>query len=111
MIRLHEPRTITPRPQLDTEPAWDWRPLGSCAQTGPVDDVWMPDKGSNGANIAKALCQSCPVIEQCFIYAMDAPVSLHGVWAGMTEAQRRPWRRKWQARKAAEAARREKGVA
>lgn len=89
----------------------DWRTQGLCAQTGPVDDVWLPGKGRNSSNAAKAICRECPVIAQCFLFAMDAPRQLEGVFGGMTEKERRPWRRKWQARKAAEAARREKGVA
>ncbi|GAB3884474.1 WhiB family transcriptional regulator [Terrabacter terrigena] len=111
MIRLHEPRVITPRPQLDSEPSHDWRVLGLCAQTGPVDDVWLPSKGQP-ARHGKAICLSgCPVIRECLLFALNSDRQLEGVWGGTSESERRVLRRKWRARKAAEAARRQAGAA
>lgn len=37
-------------------------------------------------NIAKSICESCPVRVQCRDYALSTRVT--GIWGGMTEAER-----------------------
>lgn len=39
-----------------------------------------------GEDIAKSMCQKCPVRVQCRDYALSTKVS--GIWGGMTEAER-----------------------
>jgi hypothetical protein len=36
---------------------------------------------------AKALCLQCPIKEQCLLYACE--FERHGIWGGMTKAQRK----------------------
>lgn len=60
-----------------------------CAQSDP--DAWYPEKGSgSGWAHIRAICEQCPVIEKCRDYALknDEP---HGIWGGMTPADRRKW--------------------
>jgi WhiB family redox-sensing transcriptional regulator len=43
---------------------------------------------ANRAAKAKAVCQRCPVLEQCRRYALSAEEP-YGVWGGLTEDERR----------------------
>ena len=37
---------------------------------------------------ARALCRTCPVIDNCLEYALEfPPADMHGVWAGLTSRQ------------------------
>jgi Transcription factor WhiB len=53
----------------------------------PADDE-CPSQRQHRERIAKAICASCPVRQPC---ALDALVhrELHGVWGGLSEADRR----------------------
>jgi WhiB family redox-sensing transcriptional regulator len=68
----------------------DWRSSGLCAATDP--DLWFA-VGAVEHREAKSICRRCPVRSQCLAYAMEAPVD-HGIWGGMTERERRRYRRK-----------------
>ena len=37
---------------------------------------------------AKAICRSCPVLEECLDYALSIREP-HGIWGGLTETERR----------------------
>lgn len=67
----------------------DWRALAKCAQTDP--DLWFA-VGAREHKLAKRICRSCPVRRDCLSYAMDAPID-HGIWGGMTERERKRYRR------------------
>lgn len=67
----------------------DWRAHGACAQTDP--NLWFA-VGALEHKQAKAICRRCPVRDECLAYAMEAPVD-HGVWGGLTERERRRYRR------------------
>lgn len=41
---------------------------------------------------AKAVCATCPVVDQCLMYAMDN--NEFGVWGGMTANERKNLRRR-----------------
>ena len=66
----------------------EWVADAVCGQTDP--EVFFPEKGGNSARQAKAICAECPVLDQCREYALaqDA-MSLHGVWGGTTQDERR----------------------
>jgi WhiB family redox-sensing transcriptional regulator len=68
----------------------DWRSFGRCAQIDP--NLWFA-VGAREHKLAKQVCGRCPVRKQCLEYAMDTPVD-HGVWGGLTERERRRFRRK-----------------
>jgi WhiB family redox-sensing transcriptional regulator len=38
--------------------------------------------------VAKAICNGCPVLEECRDYALDIRES-HGIWGGLNEMERR----------------------
>ena len=73
-----------------------WREQAGCLGTDP--DMFFPI-GSTGPVVseieaAKAVCRSCPVIEQCLRYALETNQE-SGVWGGTTEEERRRLRRAW----------------
>ena len=68
----------------------DWRALGACSKTYP--DLWFA-VGAIEHKQAKRICRECPVQGKCLAYAMDSPVD-HGIWGGLTERERRGFRRK-----------------
>ena len=67
----------------------DWRALGLCAKTDP--DLFFA-VGAIEHKQAKTICRSCPVRSDCLSFAMDSPID-HGIWGGLTERERRRWRR------------------
>jgi WhiB family redox-sensing transcriptional regulator len=67
----------------------NWRALASCAQIDP--DLFFA-VGAREHKLAKRICRTCPVRRECLAYAMDEPVD-HGIWGGMTERERRRYRR------------------
>ncbi len=81
----------------------------SAHPTGAVDppgvEEWWPRAGCRGMDpnlffadddesitAAKAVCRTCPVSDECLEYAMRGRID-HGVWGGMTDAERRRLRR------------------
>jgi WhiB family transcriptional regulator, redox-sensing transcriptional regulator len=71
---------------------WDWQLRGSCQ--GLNSSIFFHPDGERGsarsrrADRAKAICQRCPVLEQCRRYALTAREP-YGVWGGLTEEERR----------------------
>ena len=51
------------------------------------EDILDADLRQASTKMAKALCQSCPVIESCFTYALETN-QRHGVWGGSTADER-----------------------
>jgi WhiB family transcriptional regulator, redox-sensing transcriptional regulator len=68
----------------------DWRADGLCARSDP--ELWFA-VGALEHKQAKSICRQCPVRRECLAYAMDGPVD-HGIWGGLTERERRRFRRK-----------------
>lgn len=82
-----------PRPMADE---WEWQLHAACQ--GYSSSVFFHPDGERGsarahrASRAKAICASCPVIEQCRQHALAAHEP-YGVWGGLTEEERRQvWR-------------------
>lgn len=73
---------------------WDWQLEGSCQ--GLNSSVFFHPDGERGsararrADRAKAICQSCPVLEPCRRHALAAREP-YGIWGGLTEEERRDW--------------------
>lgn len=57
-----------------------------CAQSDP--DLWFEERTIRLAREAMAICNQCPVMEECRQFALDNEVD-YGIWGGMTTAQRR----------------------
>jgi WhiB family redox-sensing transcriptional regulator len=68
----------------------DWRAHALCAQIDP-DLFFAP--GALEHKLAKRVCRECPVQRECLVYAMETPVD-HGIWGGLTERERRGFRRR-----------------
>lgn len=70
---------------------WEWQHSGACRDL-PTEVFFNPDgiRGPNRnkhENAAKAVCASCPVIEQCRDHALTAQEP-YGIWGGLTEDER-----------------------
>jgi WhiB family transcriptional regulator, redox-sensing transcriptional regulator len=68
----------------------DWRSEALCSKADP-ELFFSP--GALEHKSAKRVCRLCPVRNECLAYAMEAPVD-HGIWGGLTERERRGYRRK-----------------
>ena len=70
---------------------WEWQFQGLCRTTNP--DTFFHPEGERGPSRrrrderAVAICQACPVIEQCREHALTVREP-YGVWGGMTEEER-----------------------
>lgn len=77
-------------------PIVEWRKLAAC--NGHDPSVFFPAGESGPAAgqifLAKKLCASCPVQDECLLYAIETN-QVAGVWGGLTEDERRPVRRRW----------------
>jgi WhiB family redox-sensing transcriptional regulator len=69
----------------------NWQLEAACRDL-PVD-WFFPEQGPDDwyhLRRAVAVCESCPVIEQCLKYALTFEArSLPGIWGGTSENQRR----------------------
>lgn len=73
----------------------NWDIEASCQWIDP--EVFFPDRPSDHAAAAKAICRGCPVRTPCLEFALDTRLD-HGVWGGLTEHERRSLRRSRQRR-------------
>jgi WhiB family redox-sensing transcriptional regulator len=82
------PRSRREKPQ---PPRWGWQNHAACR--GAPMELFFGPEGERSAERdrresgALRLCAVCPVLETCRRHAMVMPET-HGVWGGMTEAQR-----------------------
>ena len=58
---------------------------GNCRSVDP--GVFFPSDGV-GVDVARRICQGCPVREPCLEYALEHRID-HGVWGGASERERR----------------------
>ena len=78
-----------PGPSID---AWEWQYQGACRDLDT--ELFFHPEGERGSTRrrraagAKAICATCPVIEQCREYSLRAQEP-YGIWGGMTEEERR----------------------
>ena len=68
----------------------DWMTKAACI--GEPRDLFFPGPGQDGirkTKKAKEICRTCPVVNDCIVYAMSfSPRSLIGIWGGTTERER-----------------------
>jgi len=81
----------------------DWRHEAACLEEDP--ELFFPIGNTGPALLqideAKAVCQRCPVMEECLKWALETGQDA-GVWGGMSEDERRALkRRRARARRAA----------
>lgn len=80
----------------DMPPEWQDRAL--CAEVDP--EIFFPEKGGSTRE-AKRVCRSCDVRSECLEYALENEDG-HGIWAGLTDRERRRVRLETPDRPAAE---------
>jgi WhiB family transcriptional regulator, redox-sensing transcriptional regulator len=78
----------------------NWRDQAACLDEDP--ELFFP-VGSTGPALeqterAKAVCADCPVRAACLDWALETNQNA-GVWGGLSEDERRAWRRKRQGRR------------
>lgn len=70
-----------------------WREEAMCQND--TEGLFFPDPADIGAvAVAKAVCASCPVANECLAYAIDTDQPF-GIWGGFTAKERRRIRREW----------------
>ena len=72
-----------------SDPNATWQDHAACADHPEVD--FFPARGESLAP-ARAICNRCPVADQCLDYALDHGIK-HGVWGGTSERDRRTLRK------------------
>lgn len=70
-----------------------WREAAACFDRPDVSFFPPPDDAA-AVGVAKALCASCPVIDDCLAYAVETNQP-DGVWGGATPPERAKLRRRW----------------
>jgi WhiB family redox-sensing transcriptional regulator len=63
----------------------NWTAEAVCARTD--QEAWFPEVGGS-PRVAKAICNTCPVIAPCLQWALTNKEKF-GVWGGTTELERR----------------------
>lgn len=63
-----------------------WQRDGACVGMSP--DLFFPARGESVAE-ARAICAGCRVAEECRAWSIDQGAELKGLWAGLSERQRR----------------------
>lgn len=74
----------------------DWRDRAACKDADDPE-LWFPIGTTGPARMqeaeAKAVCKTCPVIEDCLTWAIDNRQE-YGVWGGLGEDERRSLKRR-----------------
>ncbi len=83
---------LVPEPEMEFE---NWRELAACVRLDEGEVDFFPDPEDVGAiAVAKAVCATCPVAEECLAYAIETNQS-EGIWGGLTAKERARLRRRW----------------
>lgn len=67
-----------------------WQAQALCAQTDP--EAFFPEKGGSTRE-AKAVCAQCEVRAECLEYALQNDERF-GIWGGLSERERRRYKRR-----------------
>jgi WhiB family redox-sensing transcriptional regulator len=65
----------------------DWMERAACTEVFPELFFPISPKETQQINLAKQVCQQCPVLDDCYVYAIN--VNVDGIWAGTTTEQRK----------------------
>lgn len=69
-----------------------WMEQALCAQTGPADFMWFPDKSERAYSDARRTCAACMVKRSCLEYALDID-DQWGMYGGLTPNERKQLKR------------------
>lgn len=86
------------RSMVSTYDDGSWRAQAACGDV--ATDLFFPvgstDAALEQAEVARAVCSTCPVRLDCLRFAV-ATNQQFGIWGGCDEEERRVLRRKWRA--------------
>lgn len=51
------------------------------------EDIPNAEERAEVTEVAKSICQKCPIIEDCFTYALETN-QRHGIWGGTSPSER-----------------------
>jgi WhiB family redox-sensing transcriptional regulator len=80
----YEARLNSSRAVYKVQRAGGWVDQAACSGHDP--EMWFPHK-TDPALKATAICNTCPVLDQCKDYGLAHP-DLQGLWGGLTEDER-----------------------
>ena len=63
-----------------------WMRFAVCSQS--AGDIWFPENNTSTNKFAKAICNSCPVQDECLDYALENKFN-DGIWGGLTPNERK----------------------
>lgn len=66
----------------------DWMADARCALSGLDPETWFPERQPTVKAIAKRICQTCPVRQECLDFA-DQEGYDDGIWGGLDRDERR----------------------
>ncbi len=73
----------------------NWRSRAACLDEDP--DLFFPEGNTGASHLqiekAKAVCRTCTVAETCLEWALESGQD-YGVWGGMSEGERRVFKRR-----------------
>ena len=77
-----------PAPVADN---WDWQMIAACRGMDSEAFFHPPHERARGRRnrilAAKAVCDSCPVIQRCLTHALETREP-YGIWGGLSEEER-----------------------
>lgn len=74
---------------MTTDFSWTtWAACKAYFASGETTADWYADAATHACREAVEICNSCPVQKRCLEHAMETDEA-HGVWGGLTPAQRR----------------------
>lgn len=84
-----KPNAGLPVPVIEN---WEWQEQGNCHGIEDPEIFFLPygiraTKKKEAEDKAKAICEGCPVIQQCLQFALDTRET-YGVWGGTTPEER-----------------------
>lgn len=84
-------RYLVPRHEDGT-----WRESAACRFAEPKTFFPAGDSDADLETVkqAMAMCRTCPVREDCLLFALETK-QVDGIWGGTTEEERRRLRRAW----------------
>ena len=86
------------QPLMDASDKMDWQEDAACRKNDNIL-FFGPDQGESELEKqsrelkAKAVCQTCPVREQCLEFAMETNQK-YGIWGGLTDKERASLKRR-----------------
>ena len=66
----------------------DWMADAKCAFSGLDPETWFPERQQAVKAIAKRICQTCPVRQECLDFA-DQEGYDDGIWGGLDRDERK----------------------